>query len=51
MGMVLCSNVIVSGDAFSYISCCLVAQSPTFTISWTVACQAPLSMGFAGQDY
>ena len=22
-----------------------------FAISWTVACQAPLSMGFSGQEY
>ena len=30
----------------------LVAKScPTLVISWTVACQAPLSMGFSRQEY
>ena len=30
----------------------LVAQScPTLATPWTVACQAPLSMGFFGQEY
>ena len=24
---------------------------PTLAIPWTVACQAPLSMGFTGQEY
>ena len=33
--------------------CCgLVAKScPTLAIPWTVACQAPLSMGFSRQEY
>ena len=32
--------------------CCLVAKScPTLEILWTVACQAPLSMGFSRQEY
>ena len=32
--------------------CCLVAQlGPTLWTSWTVACQAPLSMGFSRQEY
>ena len=31
---------------------CLVTQScPTLAIPWTVACQAPLSMGFPRQEY
>ena len=31
---------------------CLVTQScPTLVTSWTVACQAPLSMGFSRQEY
>ena len=31
---------------------CLVAQScPTFWNPWTVACQAPLSMGFSRQEH
>ena len=31
---------------------CLVAQScPTLATLWTVACQAPLSMGFSKQEY
>ena len=30
----------------------LVAKSrPTLAIPWTVACQAPLSMGFSRQEY
>ena len=30
----------------------LVAKScPTLAITWTVACQAPLSMGFSRQEY
>ena len=30
----------------------LVTKScPTLVIPWTVACQAPLSMGFSGQEY
>ena len=30
----------------------LVAKScPTLAIAWTVACQAPLSMGFSRQEY
>ena len=30
----------------------LVAKlGPTFATSWTVACQAPLSMGFSRQEY
>ena len=36
-------------------SCVLCAQSLShvrlFATSWTVACQAPLSMGFSRQDY
>ena len=32
--------------------CVLVAQScPTLCDTWTVACQAPLSMGFSRQEY
>ena len=31
---------------------CLVAKScPTFATAWTIACQAPLSMGFSRQEY
>ena len=30
----------------------LVAKScPTLTTPWTIACQAPLSMGFSRQEY
>ena len=33
-------------------TCCLVAQScPPFATQWTVAHQAPLSMGFSRQEY
>ena len=32
--------------------CGLVAKSgPTFATRWTTTCQAPLSMGFSGQEY
>ena len=31
---------------------CLVTKScPTLVTPWTVACQAPLSMGFSRQEY
>ena len=31
--------------------CCLVAMSDSFVTPWTVAHQAPLSMGFPRQEY
>ena len=32
--------------------CCLIAKScPTLLTPWTVVCQAPLSLGFASQEY
>jgi len=31
--------------------CCLVAKSDCFVTAWTVAYQAPLSMGFPRQEY
>ena len=32
--------------------CGLVTKScPTLAVSWTVACQAPLSIGFSRQEY
>ena len=35
-----------------YIACGLVAKlCPTLATPWTVACQAPLSMGFSRQEY
>ena len=39
--------------AYSWFYCCLVAKScPTLLLSpWTVACLAPLSVGFPGQEY
>ena len=37
---------------YSELSLCLVAKSClTLAIPWTVACQAPLSMGFSRQEY
>ena len=34
------------------VSVCIHAQScPTFSYPWTVACQAPLSMGLSWQEY
>ena len=34
------------------VCCCLVAVvSDSFVTPWTVACQAPLFMGFPGQEY
>ena len=36
----------------SQLSCCLVTKScPTLVTPWTVALQAPLSMGFSMQEY
>ena len=35
-----------------FICCCLVAKScPTLATPWTLAHQAPLSMGFPRQEY
>ena len=41
------------GSLFSFCCCCcLVAKScPTLLIPWTVAHQAPLSIGFPRQEY
>ena len=37
---------------YCYCCCCWVAQSwPTLFTPWTVACQAPLCMGFPRQEY
>ena len=34
------------------LTVCLVAKSSlTFATPWTIACQAPLSTGFLGQEY
>ena len=30
---------------------CLLSRLQLFTTTWTVACQAPLSMGFSRQEY
>ena len=39
-------------NAKPFCCCCLVAQtSLTFATPWTVAHQAPLSMGFSRQEY
>ena len=32
-----------------YVYCCLLSCVRLFVIPWTVACQAPLSMGFPSQ--
>ena len=41
-----------SSFANSRVACCLVTKlCPTFATPWTVACQAPLSMGFSRQEY
>ena len=37
-----------------FLNCCyclLAKLCPVFTTQWTVACQAPLSMGFPRQEY
>ena len=40
------------GALLDYCGGGLVANSrPTLAIPWTVACQAPLSMGFSRQEY
>ena len=38
-------NMVISGGGL------LTKLCPTLTIPWTVACQAPLSMGFSRQEY
>ena len=56
---ILCNNVFCKNHQFVsfflvhiYICCCLVIKScPTLVTPWTVACQAPLSMGFPRQEY
>ena len=37
----------------TFIHCCgsVIKSCPTLTTPWTVACQAPLPMGFPGQEY
>ena len=30
---------------------CMFSSNQLFVSPWTVACQAPLSMGFSGQEY
>ena len=41
-----------SGDTMGLGGCDLVAKSClTLVTSWTVTCQAPLSMGFTRQEY
>ena len=44
----------VTNISFTFVYICggLVTKScPTLVTSWTVACQAPLSMGFSRQEY
>ena len=41
----------LTSSATWYVSMCLVAQSCPSVILWTVARQAPLSMGFSRQEY
>ena len=38
-------NMVISGGGL------LTKLCPTLMIPWTVACQAPLSMGFSRQEY
>ena len=33
--------------AFTNIKCCMLSHVQLFATLWTVACQAPLSMGFS----
>ena len=47
-------NLVTCIDVFYYlqICCCLVQVMPnSFVTQWSVACQAPLSMGFSRQEY
>ena len=36
---------------YAYGGCLDAKSCPTLAIPWTVACQAPLSMGFSRQEY
>ena len=36
---------------FSFCCCCCSVVSDSFVTPWTIACQAPLSMGFPRQEY
>ena len=53
----LCSGRVVCREVPGVLAACLggsglVTKScPTLGIPWTVACQAPLSMGFSRQEY
>src|SRR5574341_460593 len=38
-------------QTMEYCCCCLITMSDSFVTLWTVACQAPLSMGFPRQEY
>ena len=33
------------------LSACMLSRIPLFVTTWTVACQAPLSMEFSRQEY
>ena len=43
------SDFLASSEGLLLLSCSVVSNS--FATPWTVACQAPLSMGFSKQEY
>ena len=50
--IIFCIIMNPSWIAFKFCCCYLVTQSfPTLGLPWTVACKAPLSLGFPRQEY
>ena len=45
------SHYMISSDSISFFLSLVTKSCPTLETPWTVACQAPLSMGFSRQEY
>ena len=43
--------VIIMPSKFLCICACVLSHARLFVTLWIVACQAPLCMGFSGQEY
>ena len=46
-----CTSVFILRLRYNWCCCCLVTKVCSFVTTWTVAHQAPLSMGFPKQEY
>ena len=40
-----------SGENVTRFLCCVLVVSDSFATPWTIACQAPLTVGFSRQEY